>query len=120
MLVPYDGADRYVDDVWEDWMVYSDYSEATGPYEGNETCRYFYGNGDVILRYLPTGEEWNLTNMAGDQSRSDIWDHLVVWRDERADLAREDMYGRDLCLHPELSTRFPSCNETRQEKRNSK
>jgi len=42
-----------------------------------------------------------------------MYDHLIVWRDGRYNPdnrpATHDIFGIDLCLHPELKDYFESC-----------
>ena len=104
-VVEANGADKRVEDVWQDWMVYIDYA-------GNGDCRIYTGfaMGDVVLRYLPTGEEWRITNDEFDQIAARMWNNLIVWIDYRHGLDVSDLYGIDLCMHPELKSRFPGCD----------
>ena len=104
--------DYGIEDVWENWMVF-DTCDEPQPEDKNTCCLYGSGNADVYLRYIPTGEEWNLSKQAGDQRLSRIWDHLVIWLDSRKQdnytYPVNDLYGIDLCKHPQLKDRFPSC-----------
>ena len=105
--------DYYALSAWKDWLLYQDTNEGAGP-EGDE--QYCYSSGadsDVYLRYIPTGEEWNLSHHTGAQWAAMMDDHLVVWIDGRektgARLLNRDIYGVDLCMHPQLKDRFESC-----------
>ncbi len=103
--------DYFVDDVWEDWLLFTTCNEGGVGDDSQDTCCLKQGLGDVYLRYLPTGEEWNLSNSFGDQVLARMWGPLVVWRDGRN---RESghgnaLYGIDLCKHPELKSRFSEC-----------
>jgi len=105
-------SDKWLDDVWNNWMVYTDWREGGGLGE-YEFC-VGSAKSDVYLRYLPTGEEWNLSHAVGNQLDARIWNNLVIWKDGREDPdftgnTRKDLYGVDLCKHPELKTRFPGC-----------
>ncbi len=104
--------DWLVWDIWEDWLVYTDYSKGGGA-EGFERCRYTDADGDLILHYLPTGEEWNLTDEHGPQEQAAMWGPLIVWKDSRHDLSPpwrlSNVFGVDLCMHPELKSRFEAC-----------
>ncbi len=99
-----DGVDYAVSDVWEDWLVYEDYSEGA---EENR-CLYTNGNADIILRHVPSGDEWNLSPHEGYQLEAKIWGHLVVWLSKTD---HQTIGGIDLCLHPEIKSRFPGCEE---------
>ncbi len=105
-------ADKRVNDVWEDWMVYSDWREGGG--SGDTEFCAGSAKSDIYLYYIPTGEEWNLSHHEGRQDNASIWKNIVVWRDGREQPDNlfsppEDLYGVDLCKHPELKTRFPGC-----------
>ncbi len=105
-------------DVWEDWIVYGDYDPERSP-DTRSTCGYNnQAAAEIILRYLPTGEEWNLSKKAGEQLDARMWGPLVVWADypwkEYDDGSSyispiQDVNGIDLCMHPELKDRFPEC-----------
>jgi hypothetical protein len=107
--------DYLIQDIWQDWLVYLNCDEGGGT--GDRTyCCFNGGTADVYIMYIPTGETWNISNNQYGQWWARIWDHLVVWRDSRNPeineqhiYMRDDLYGIDLCLHPELKTRFPSC-----------
>ncbi len=106
-----DGEREYwVEDVWEDWMVFVTCNEGAAD-DPNETCCESSGMGDIWLRYLPTGEEWNLSDAFGDQVGARMWGPLVIWRDgrNRIDGKGKALYGIDLCKHAELKSRFSEC-----------
>ncbi len=104
--------DWLVWDIWEDWLVYTDYSKGGGSV-GFERCRYTDADGDLILHYLPTGEEWNLTDIEKPQEQAAMWGPLIVWKDsrhaERPPWNISNVFGVDLCMHPELKSRFEAC-----------
>ncbi len=105
--------DWLVWDIWEDWLVYTDYSKGGGVIEEADKCRYVGADGDLILHYLPTGEEWNLTDEHGSQEQAAMWGPLIVWKDSRHDVSPpwgvSNVFGVDLCMHPELKSRFEAC-----------
>ena len=112
--------DKWLEDVWGDWLLYSDYSEGNGTVPGQEKCRSAGADADLMLRYLPTGEEWNITQATGRQWEAAIWDHLVVWNDSQwkdgYPVQTRDLHGVDLCQHTELKERFDGC-KTRKGKK---
>ena len=105
--------DWLVWDIWEDWLVYTDYSKGGGVIEEADKCRYVGADGDLILHYLPTGEEWNLTDIEKPQEQAAMWGPLIVWKDsrhaERPPWNISNVFGVDLCMHPELKSRFEAC-----------
>lgn len=104
--------DYYATGAWGDWLLYQDTNEGGGD-AGDPYCYMAGADSDVYLRYIPTGEEWNLSHHSGAQWAAMMDDHLVVWIDGRektgARLLNRDIYGVDLCLHPQLKERFESC-----------
>jgi hypothetical protein len=110
-----DGKDYLIEDVWGDWLLFSYYAEG---HSGTDDPQFQYcgmsaADGDLYLRYLPTGEEWNITNHPGNQHRASMWGPLVIWHDTRNNLIPTygfgELYGLDLCQHPELKDRFAEC-----------
>lgn len=113
-----DGKDYLFEDVWEDWLLYSYYNEDNYVNPSRPEWKYCGLNGaagDLYLRYLPTGEEWNLTNQIGNQKLARMWGPLVIWIDTRNNLrpifSGAHLYGLNLCKHPDLKDRFPQCAE---------
>jgi|GEM_PF-5899621 len=119
-----EGKDFRMEDAWGDWLLYSYYNETNYGTEDPSLkyCALNAADGDLFLKYLPTGEEWNITNHLGNQHRASMWGPLVVWHDTREDLdpiyGFGEFYGLDLCMHPELKTRFTECVE--REAKNAK
>lgn len=104
--------DYFLDDIWEDWMVYVNCDEG-GLEKATETakCCMARAHGDVFLHQLSTGEEWSLTGTFGEQVAAKMWGPIVVWKDgrNRENGEGKALYGIDLCLHPELKDRFEEC-----------
>lgn len=117
-----EGKDYLIEDVWGEWLLYSYYNEDN--YGTEDTSLKYCGlnaaDGDLFLKYLPTGEEWNITNHLGNQHRASMWGPLVVWHDTRENLKPTygfgEFYGLDLCMHPELKSRFTECAERARKK----
>jgi hypothetical protein len=112
-----DGKDYLIEDAWGDWLLFSYYAEG---HSGTDDPQFQYcgmsaADGDLFLRYMPTGEEWNITNHVGNQRKASMWGPLVVWHDTRNNLTPTygfgELYGLDLCQHPELKDRFEECAE---------
>ena len=109
--------DYFASSAWGDWLIYQDTSEGGGD-AGDPYCYMAGADSDVYLRNIPTGEEWNLSHHTGAQWAAMMDDHLVVWLDGRertgARLMHSDIYGIDLCLHPQLKERFESCKAAKK------
>jgi hypothetical protein len=110
-----DAKDYLIEDVWENWLLFSYYAEDNyvNPSPSLKYCGMLAADGDLFLRYLPTGEEWNITNHYGSQHAASMWGPIVVWHDTRDDVTPTygygELYGTDLCKHPELKNRFAEC-----------
>jgi len=103
--------DYAVSDVWEDWMVYVNCNEGNPDPEKDDRCCTGWGHGDVFLYNLTTKEEWPISASFGDQGDARMWGPLIIWHDGRHRENGEGhaLYGIDLCLHPELKSKFDEC-----------
>ncbi len=105
--------DRIVEDVWEDWLVYSTYFPGSNG-QSEYGCMNDHGDSNLMLMYLPTGETWTISDEPGREWQAHMWGHLIVWSSsydtsEQNNVQYKDLHGIDLCMHPELKDRFPEC-----------
>jgi hypothetical protein len=118
-----DSKDYMIEDAWEDWVLFSYYAEGHSSSDNPDWqyCASANADGDLFVRYLPTGEEWNITNHIGNQHYASMWGAHVVWLDTRENLnptyGSGNFYGVDLCKHSELKSRFAECAERDEAKR---
>jgi|GEM_PF-1986075 len=104
--------DHFALDLWGDWMLYY---ECHGAYPDNPYCCDDIADGDIYIYHFPTKKSWKLTDSPGARNQAQMYDHLIVWADGRYNPnnrpATHDIFGIDLCLHPELKDYFESCKD---------
>jgi len=112
------GTDDHVAlDLWENWMLYY---ECHGAYPDSAYCCDDIADGDIYIYHFPTQKSWKLTDSPGARHLAKMYDHLIVWADGRYNpndrTMAFDLFGIDLCLHPELKDYFESCSSSTAKK----